>query len=131
MQGTARIVAIKAICDYRAPSPANQNPYVLSFSIDESLELSDGRIVELIGNRGFTLGSNSREGWVSTTEEDIIEHARLTMMSDGEPTEMIDWDRISEAALKRGVAIAPSELRKIPYRFELSPAMKEFLKQFQ
>ena len=102
----------------------------MSVSARHEAVLADGRRIVLLDDRGWSgelRGPEPRDVWASQTEDDIRRTARFVVGPD-EPfeghtqadMEASHWEYLTGILRRRGVAVAPDELRALPHDVELS-----------
>lgn len=96
--------------------------------IEEFIELSDRSRVTVHTNRGVTIGWAGESGLSAT---DIYTHVGIALLPDeaesddeGEPRA---WHGLSELIGDLGIRITPAELRRLPHRIDLTPALADIL----
>jgi hypothetical protein len=117
MTAVRRLITYVDIAD--EPSSARQ----ISVALRHELELTDGRQVLLLDDRGW--GSTGK--WTDRSAEDIGGTSRMVVGPDAPPAgrsvedmEILHWTSLQEIAQRQGVAVDAAELRQLPHDVVLS-----------
>lgn len=94
-----------------------------SVAARHELELSDGRRVVLLNDRGWA----SSGSWAETSVKNIQENARMVVGPDEPPAgrshedeAKLHWNYLQKIAQQQGVAVDADELRQLPHDVVLS-----------
>jgi|SRR5688572_18354897 hypothetical protein len=117
MTAVRRLITYVDIAD--DPSSARQ----ISVALRHELELTDGRRVLLLDDRGW--GSTGM--WTDRSAKDIGETSRMVVGPDAPPAgrseedmEILHWTSLQEIAQRQGVVVDAAELRRLPHDVVLS-----------
>ncbi|MBD8608737.1 hypothetical protein IFT73_17925 [Aeromicrobium sp. CFBP 8757] len=108
----------------------------VQFSVGEFVDLADGTQVTLHDDRGFSsswrgLGPDDvigRDG-LHESETTLIANVLTVVLPDGDNEEEHPWNWLTRLARARGLDVTESELRALPYRVVLSPAVMALTRQ--
>jgi hypothetical protein len=113
--------------------PERREARRMSISARMRVELSDGRRIPVLGERGWSAGLHGGSGsagqdiWSLTTAEDITEMARIVVGPDepidGETYEQADawyWAAVADELRPHGVITSRDELSRLPHEVVLS-----------
>ena len=96
----------------------------LSFRVQEFADLADGRRITLHDERGYStssvLPSGPSDPWRFQTLESIEFDVRTTVLPDDDKGEEHPWEWLVELLHAQGVDASIDELKRVPYRVELS-----------
>ena len=107
------VVSLGAWGDLKEASGGGTSCKVREFAL-----LSDGREVTLLDDRGWS--TSAPLGGISLTH--VVRNIYNVVLPDNaeETGEEHEWQRFEERLREAGVAVAPDELRALPYRVFLS-----------
>ena len=141
---SGRVVGIGAICDFRTGTPAPESSQSQSFSVQEFVELEDGRRV-VLDDRGFTTSSirelvelgdgrrvvleNLAPARAGLTPDSIRQDVlNVVLPDDDECEEDHPWSWLAEQARRQGIAVTADELKALPYEVVLTQRLAQWLK---
>jgi hypothetical protein len=101
----------------------------VSFSVAELAVLGDGRRVLLHEERGFTTAPwPPGDPWAGLTAATLEHDVLMTVLpDDDEPGEDHPYDWLAARCAERGLQVTADELRRVPYRVELSDRVLDAL----
>ena len=118
------MVGLGAWCDLDSPDEGSGGGGT-SFKVREFALLSDGREVTLLDDRGW--GTSAPLGEISLTHFVRDVHT-VVLPDDAEETgEEHEWQCFAQRLREAGVAVAPDELRALPYRVILGDRLRSLL----
>jgi hypothetical protein len=138
--------AVPGLVPMPAPAPEGYiDTDSLSFKVHEFAELSDGREVTLLDDRGWGMsggGRTSDELLSELTIEEITSMAYMVLLPDWAdvnhplPPDLAavegsggaqDWDLLAERLRAFGVVSTPAELMRVPRRLDLGDHLRAWL----
>ncbi|MDO5494117.1 MAG: hypothetical protein Q4G64_00205 [bacterium] len=110
-----------AVCDVDRTPTANVRPNV-SVKITQCVRLSDGSMISLDMDRGFTTvwHGPGAPSWKRSAEGLILEVLDLVQVDDAENPGAHPWDDLAESARSRGIDVDGPTLRELPYHVLLT-----------
>jgi hypothetical protein len=116
-------VTVGRLVTYGDVADDRSNTQEISVALRHELELTDGRRVLLLDDRGW--GSTGK--WTDRSAKDIAETSRMVVGPDAPPAgrseedmEILHWTSLQEIAQRQGVAVNAAELRRLPHDVVLS-----------
>jgi hypothetical protein len=116
------MTAVRRLVTY-ADIDDRSHPGTVSVAARLEVELTDGRRVVLLDDRGW--GSTQR--WAEASVKRIEETTRMVVGPDEPPTgrsreemETIHWTSLQQTINRQGVAVDAAELRRLPHDVVLS-----------
>jgi hypothetical protein len=91
----------------------------LHFRVQEFADLSDGRRITLHDERGYSTSGPS-DPWRYQTVESVEADVRTTVLPDDDDGEEHPWEWLVELLHAQGIDASTDELKRVPYRVELS-----------
>jgi hypothetical protein len=129
----ASVVGLGAWCDLDSSEEDSGGGSGTSFKVREFALLSDGREVTLLDDRGWTtsapLGRTAGGQEARMPVAHVVRNVyNVVLPDDAEETgEEHEWQRSAQRLREAGVAVAPDELRALPYRVNLSDRLRSRL----
>jgi hypothetical protein len=133
------VVALGAWCDLVPPEESAASPGGLSFDVHEFAMLADGRRLTLHTGRGFTSyarasypagnePSDEPDPWSLMTRESVESGVRnVVLPDDDESHDEHPYGWLSELLRQQDVDVSVEQLRRVPYRIELSDRLERHL----
>jgi hypothetical protein len=120
----AKVVAVLAMCEVDETPTANTLPSI-SMRITQFVKLSDGSLIRLDLDRGFTAARHGAAdgevvSWNRPLGEVVKEVLDLVRADDKDDPEAFPWDEFAQAARRRGVDVDTETLSGLPYEVVLS-----------
>jgi hypothetical protein len=117
------MTAVRRLITYADIDDRALDPGMVSVAARLEVELTDGRRILLLDDRGW--GSTQR--WAETSVEDIQETTRVVVGPDEPPNgrsqeemETGHWTSLQQIVNRQGIAVDAAELRRLPHDVELS-----------
>ena len=120
------MTAVRCLVTYVAIADDSSKPQSISVALRHEVELTDGRRVLLLDDRGWGGTAN----WAEMSAEDIRRTSRMVVGPDAPPAgrsedemEILHWTSLHEIAQRQGVVVNAAELRRLPHDVVLSPRL--------
>jgi hypothetical protein len=117
------VTAVRRLVTYVDITDDPSRSQSISVALRHEVELTDGRRVLLLDNRGWASTAN----WTDRSVEDIRSTSRMVVGPDAPPAdrseedmEILHWTSLQEIAQRQGVAVDAAELRRLPHDVVLS-----------
>lgn len=110
----------------------------LSINLEEFAELSDGNVITIRNERGYSSGWRGGAMPQRFARDSVVFSAGMALlpdeaedefqMTDGDYTgERIPWSSLAELLAHRGIHTTPEALKALPYVFEFTPELEALI----
>jgi|ThiBio_1000_plan_1041568.scaffolds.fasta_scaffold33910_1 hypothetical protein len=142
---SGRVVGIGALCDFATGAPESGPSQ--SYSIEEFVELEDGRRVVVVNDRGWTESSvrklveledgrrvvleNVAPAGTGETPDSIRQQVLNVVLPDDDDEALKEphpWSHLAECARRLGVEVTADELKALDYKVILTDRLAQWLK---